>query len=56
MDAHLFTPGFVTENLTGAGFDLVEQMERGPGLREKSPQAVLLARRPPTNGGTNGRF
>jgi ubiquinone/menaquinone biosynthesis C-methylase UbiE len=56
MDAHLFTPEFVTENLAGAGFDVVEQMERGPGSRETSPQAVLLAQRPPTNAGANVAF
>jgi ubiquinone/menaquinone biosynthesis C-methylase UbiE len=52
MDAHLFTPAVVTGNLAGAGFSLVEQLVREPGPREKTPQAVLLAQRPPMGSAT----
>lgn len=47
MEAHLFTPEVVIEQLTAAGFDVVAQKTRAPGPREKSPQAILLARRRP---------
>jgi len=53
MEAHLFTPEFVTENLTKAGFNLVAQMTREPASREKVPQAVLLAQRPAVNRSAN---
>lgn len=46
MEAYLFTPAFVTESLTKAGFSIVAQMTREPGPRERVPQAVLLAHRP----------
>lgn len=46
MDAELFPPATVVEHLTDAGFTVVAQMSREPGPREKSPQAVILARRP----------
>lgn len=45
MEAHLFTPELVAEHLRSAGFDLIA-LVREPGSREKTPQAVLLARRP----------
>ncbi|MET4096330.1 methyltransferase domain-containing protein [Arthrobacter sp. UYCu712] len=47
MEAHLFAPEAVIEQLTVAGFKVVARMTRGPGPREKSPQAVLLAQRRP---------
>ncbi|TSE15931.1 hypothetical protein B1A87_008465 [Arthrobacter sp. KBS0703] len=46
MDAQLFHPAAVTQQLEHIGFNVVAQMSRGPGPREKSPQAVLLAQRP----------
>lgn len=46
MDAQLFHPAAVTQQLEHTGFNVVAQMSRGPGPREKSPQAVVLAQRP----------
>ncbi|KRE63875.1 hypothetical protein ASG92_02865 [Arthrobacter sp. Soil736] len=46
MDAQLFPPAAVIEDLANAGFTMVAQMSREPGPRETSPQAVLLAQRP----------
>lgn len=47
MDAELFSQAAVISDLATAGFKMVAQMSREPGPREKSPQAVLLAQRPP---------
>lgn len=46
MEAQLFPPATVIEHLANAGFNMVAQMSREPGPREKSPQAVLIAQRP----------
>jgi ubiquinone/menaquinone biosynthesis C-methylase UbiE len=46
MDARLFAPAAVIRDLARSGFNVVAQMSREPGPREKSPQAVLLAQRP----------
>ncbi len=51
MEAHLFAPDAVVEQLTLAGFGVAAQLTRGPGPREKSPQAVLLAQVPTTGAG-----
>lgn len=48
MQAQLFTPEIVGEHLVGAGFNMVARMTREAGPNEKTPQAVLLARRPYT--------
>jgi hypothetical protein len=55
MEAQLFTPEFVTENLTMSGFNLVAQMTREPESRERVPQAVLLAQRPASDRSANER-
>lgn len=52
MEAHLFAPETVMEQLTAAGFDVVARMTRGPGPRETTPQTVLLAQRPADDPGT----
>ena len=46
MEAHLFTPEVIARHLTGAGFNVIAQMTRHARTHEKTPQAVLLARRP----------
>lgn len=46
MEAHLFTPEVIAGHLTGAGFNVIAQMTRQARTHEKTPQAVLLARRP----------
>jgi ubiquinone/menaquinone biosynthesis C-methylase UbiE len=46
LDAHLFTPEIVAGHLTGAGFTVIAQLSRQARPHEKTPQAVLLARRP----------
>lgn len=48
MEAHFFTPEIVAGHLTGAGFTVIAQMTRQARAHEKTPQAVLLARRPAT--------
>lgn len=48
MEAHLFAPDAVAEQLTLAGFRVTAQLTRKAGPREKSPQAVLLAQVPAT--------
>ena len=48
LEAHLFTPEIVAGHLTGAGFTVTAQMTRQARAHEKTPQAVLLARRPAT--------
>lgn len=48
MQAQLFTPEIVAEHLVGAGFNMVARMTREAGPNERTPQAVLLARRPYT--------
>ena len=46
MEAQLFRPESITDHLAGAGFDMVAHMARQARPHEKTPQAVLLARRP----------
>lgn len=46
MDAEFFAAAAVIRDLARSGFNMVAQMSREPGPREKSPQAVLLAQRP----------
>ncbi|WP_427018052.1 class I SAM-dependent DNA methyltransferase [Pseudarthrobacter sp. P1] len=46
MGAHLFAPELVSSHLRTVGFDVAARLVRGPGPLEKTPQAVLLARRP----------
>ena len=46
MDAHLFTAEIIAGHLTSAGFNVIAQMTREARTHEKTPQAVLLARRP----------
>lgn len=50
MEAHLFTPALVASHLEIAGFEVTAQLVRQPGPRERTPQAVLLARRPVDQG------
>ena len=49
LDAHLFTPEIVAGHLTSAGFTVIAQLTRQARPHEKTPQAVLLARRPATD-------
>lgn len=46
LEAHFFTPEIIAGHLTGAGFTVIAQMTRRARAHEKTPQAVLLARRP----------
>ncbi|MDP9984372.1 ubiquinone/menaquinone biosynthesis C-methylase UbiE [Pseudarthrobacter oxydans] len=48
LETHLFTPELTAGHLTGAGFTVTAQMTRQGRAHEKTPQAVLLARRPAT--------
>ncbi|HEX9226323.1 MAG TPA: methyltransferase domain-containing protein [Arthrobacter sp.] len=48
LEAHLFTPELIAGHLTRAGFTVTAQMTRPARPEEKTPQAVLLARRPAT--------
>jgi ubiquinone/menaquinone biosynthesis C-methylase UbiE len=45
LDAHLFTPEYITGLLAQAGFDVVAQMVRAPGELERTRQAMLLAQK-----------
>jgi len=47
MDAQLFLPARVSEQLADAGFTMIARMTREPGRLERTPQAVVLAQRPP---------
>ncbi len=46
LETHLFTPELIAGHLTGAGFTVTAQMTRQGRAHEKTPQAVILARRP----------
>lgn len=50
MDAQLFPTAWISEQLANAGFSMVARITREPGRLERSPQAVILARRPPLQG------
>lgn len=46
LDAWLFTPEVIAEELADAGFDVVARLTRPARSQETTPQAVLLAHRP----------
>ena len=48
LEAHLFPPELIAGHLTGAGFTVTAQLTRQARPYEKTPQAVILARRPAT--------
>ena len=48
LEAQFFTPEIVAGHLTGAGFSMIAQLTRQARPHEKTPQAVLLVRRPGT--------